>query len=178
MGRVSQAQALENRRHVVETAARLFRERGVQGVSVTDLMAEAGLTHGGFYKQFASKDALVGEAVAEAFGAVDADPAGFVDRYLSPAHRDDPGGGCPAAGFGTDVAHEPPDSTAREAYAKGIAGYADLFDGDLAAVSMLVGAIILARATVGTELSDQILTAARDALPGPAEPKSSGRIEA
>src|ERR1044071_5440440 len=98
MGRVSQAQASENRRHVVRTAARLFRERGVQGVSVADLMAEAGLTHGGVYKRFASKDALVAEAVAGAFADRAADLAGvdtaaFVDRYLSFAHRDDPGDG-------------------------------------------------------------------------------------
>jgi TetR/AcrR family transcriptional repressor of nem operon len=165
MGRVSQAQAQENRRQVVASAARLFRERGVQGVSVADLMAAAGLTHGGFYKRFASKEALVSEAVAQAFDdraqAADQDPAHFVDVYLSPAHRDDPGGGCPAAGFGADVAREAPDSDARRSYARGVEAYARLLDGDLAAVSTLVGAIVLARATAGTDLSDDILAAAR-----------------
>src|SRR5690349_9427188 len=67
MGRVSQAQAAQNRERIVDTAARLFRERGMAGVSVADVMAEAGLTHGGFYKHFASKDALVAEAVTLAF---------------------------------------------------------------------------------------------------------------
>ena len=66
MGRVSQAQAEENRRRVVETASRLFREQGTH-VSVADLMKASGLTHGGFYKQFASKEALVDEATAHAF---------------------------------------------------------------------------------------------------------------
>jgi TetR/AcrR family transcriptional repressor of nem operon len=66
MGRVSQAQARENRQRVVETASRLFREQGVH-VSVADLMKAAGLTHGGFYKQFASKETLVDEATAYAF---------------------------------------------------------------------------------------------------------------
>jgi TetR/AcrR family transcriptional repressor of nem operon len=166
MGRVSQAQAEENRRQVVAAAARLFRERGVQGVSVADLMAAAGLTHGGFYKRFTSKEALVSEAVRQAFDDRAAqlgglDPAEFVDGYLSPAHRDDPGAGCPAAGFGADVAREGPDSDARRAYADGVESYARLLGGDLAAVSTLVGAIVLARATARTDLSDQILAAAR-----------------
>lgn len=69
MGRVSQAQAEENRRRVVETASRLFREQGTH-VSVADLMKAAGLTHGGFYKQFASKEALVDEATAHALRRV------------------------------------------------------------------------------------------------------------
>ena len=163
MGRVSQAQAQENRRQVVASAARLFRERGVQGVSVADLMAQAGLTHGGFYKRFASKEALVSEAVAQAFKdrEIPLDPADFVTGYLSPAHRDDPGDGCPAAGFGADVAREAPNSDARRAYAGGVESYARLLGGDLAAVSTLVGAILLARATAGTDLSDEILAAAR-----------------
>lgn len=66
MGRVSQAQAEENRRRVVETASRLFREQGTHA-SVADIMKTAGLTHGGFYKQFASKEALIDEATAHAF---------------------------------------------------------------------------------------------------------------
>ena len=181
MGRVSKAQADENRRQVVAAAGRLFRERGVQGVSVADLMGAAGLTHGGFYKRFASKEALVSEAVEQAFADRAAqldgvDPAEFADSYLSPAHRDHPGDGCPAAGFGADVAREEEGSGARRAYAQGVESYARLFGGDLAAVSTLVGAIVLARATAGTELSDRILAAARadltarGATPPPAVP--------
>src|SRR3954466_8705666 len=108
MGRVSQAQAQENRRTVVRTAARLFRERGVPGVSVADVMNAAGLTHGGFYKQFASKEALVAEATGRAFTdqgarltALAAQHPGdhaaarreMLAQYLSAEHRDHPGSG-------------------------------------------------------------------------------------
>lgn len=102
MGRVSQAQAQENRKRVVANASRLFREQGT-GVSVADLMKSAGMTQGGFYKQFASKDALVGEAAVHAFaqlearraaeldahdGRRDAARQGMIDHYLSTRHRD------------------------------------------------------------------------------------------
>ncbi|WP_431193159.1 TetR/AcrR family transcriptional regulator [Streptomyces tendae] len=94
MGRVSKAQAQENRQRVVETASRLFREQGTN-VSVADLMKAVGLTHGGFYKQFASKEALVDEATAYAFEeTADAYPPEYgvrevVESYLSVEHRDD-----------------------------------------------------------------------------------------
>ncbi|MGW2151331.1 TetR/AcrR family transcriptional regulator [Nonomuraea bangladeshensis] len=167
MGRVSQAQARENRKRIVETAARLFRERGVAGVSVADVMAEVGLTHGGFYKQFASKDALVAEAVAQAFGEAGerlaaASREDFVRGYLSAEHRDRRGDGCPAAGFGGDLSHDD-QGTAVDAYAKGVDRYAQEL-GSLADVATLVGAIVLARATAGTEVSDRVLEAARQAL--------------
>jgi TetR/AcrR family transcriptional regulator, transcriptional repressor for nem operon len=166
MGRVSQAQARENRDHIVRAAARLFRERGIAGVSVADVTAAAGLTHGGFYKHFASKEALVAEAVGRAVDDQIARLDGYPDRaalltaYLSPAHRDSPGDGCPTAGFGGDLAREDPAHPARRAYADGLRAYADRLDGDLAAVSTLVGALLLARATAGTPLSDELLEAA------------------
>ncbi|MFI7708882.1 TetR/AcrR family transcriptional regulator [Nonomuraea sp. NPDC049480] len=186
MGRVSQAQAQQNRNSVVEAAARLFRERGVQAVSVADLMAEAGLTHGGFYKRFASKDALVAEATGRAFEEHDARlrsldenrpddhaaaRAALVERYLSAEHRDDAGAGCPTAALAADVAREAPGSPARERYADGVEAFGGwLATGDddegLAALSTLVGALLLARATRGTELSDRILAASRAALGG------------
>lgn len=120
MGRVSQAQAEENRRRVVDTASRLFREQGTQ-VSVADLMKAAGLTHGAFYKQFASKEALVDEATAHAFaelaqrhsaglerydGQRGAAQQALIDTYLSVEHRDDPADGCPVAALATDIARE------------------------------------------------------------------------
>ncbi|WP_305787184.1 TetR/AcrR family transcriptional regulator [Symbioplanes lichenis] len=174
MGRVSKVQAEANRQRVVETAARLFRERGIAGVSVADLMAEAGLTHGGFYKQFASKEALVTEALQQAFteaqlpaeGSDDAARAAYMERYLSAQHRDHPATGCPCAGFGGDLARGPQDAV--RTYAEGVEAYARALgpggEGDLAAVSTLVGAMILARATRGTDVSDRILAAAREAL--------------
>lgn len=181
MGRVSQAQAQENRRNVVRTAGRLFRERGIDGVSVADVMAAAGLTHGGFYKQFESKDALVVEAIAQSF-AEQADRLGkyrdqpgpetaraaFFADYLSPEHRDDPGPGCPTAGFGGDLARSADDTESREIYAEGIDRYSKWLgsedEPDLVTVSTMVGAVILARATAGLPISDRILEAARTAL--------------
>jgi TetR/AcrR family transcriptional repressor of nem operon len=185
MARVSQVQARENRRRIVETAARLFRERGVPGVSVADVMAEVGLTHGGFYKQFASKDALVAEAVGQAFSeqadrlaSYDGARSPFLDAYLSAEHRDDPGHGCPSAGFGGDLARADPGSDAKIPYADGVELYARWLsrDGgeDLAAVSTLVGAMVLARATAGTEISDRILAAARAALAGSGPVRAPG----
>ena len=183
MARVSQAQAQQNRDRVVDEAARLFRERGVQGVGVADLMAAAGLTHGGFYKRFTSKEALVAEATGRAFGelrerlaALDerhpGDPAGarreLLDYYFSPAHRDHAGQGCPATAFGGDLAREAPDSPAREPYAQGVRGFArwmaDGDDEDLVAIATMVGALMLSRATAGTDLSDRFLAAARESL--------------
>jgi TetR/AcrR family transcriptional repressor of nem operon len=151
MGRVSQAQARENRQRVVETASRLFREQGVH-VSVADLMKAAGLTHGGFYKQFASKETLVDEATAYAFeelartyapaagretgegegeGAGQAAPARdaaaqreLIDAYLSVRHRDNPADGCPVAGLATDMARTDDSRAAHRAYADGVRGFA------------------------------------------------------
>ena len=189
MGRVSQAQAQENRRTVVRTAGRLFRERGIDGVSVADIMAEAGLTHGGFYKQFESKDALVAEAIAQAFAEQAETLRNYQDRpdqesarsafftgYLSPEHRDDPGPGCPTAGFGGDLARSEDATPAREAYAAGVDRYSRWLgsetEPDLVTVATMVGAVILARATAGLEISDRILDAARTALTTTERPAS------
>jgi len=182
MGRVSQAQAEENRSRVVETASRLFREQGTH-ISVAELMKASGLTHGGFYKQFASKEALVDEAIAHAFGELDhrltaalAQNAGqpdaarlaFIDAYLSAEHRDNPADGCPAAGLAADIARESGDREARRVFNDGIRNYADWLatedhDG-LVRLSTMLGALLLARATTGSPLSEEILTAVRAAL--------------
>jgi TetR/AcrR family transcriptional repressor of nem operon len=181
MGRVSQAQAQENRARVVTAAARLFREAGTD-VSVADVMKAVGLTHGGFYKQFASKEALVAEATTLAFQELrelrteqeEAHPdaraahAGLFDWYLSAEHRDCPAEGCPSAGLSVDMARSD-DPEARAIYAAGVREFADWLategeDDGLASLSTLVGAILLSRATAGTPLSDQILAAARKAV--------------
>lgn len=187
MSRVSQAQALENRRRAVAAASQLFRERGVNGISVADLMKSIGLTTGGFYKQFPSKEALIAEAAQAAFGDLDALLASFdathgdhdtargalLDFYLSAEHRDQPGTGCPTAGFAGDVAREPTAGEVRETYAAGVKEFAgwmstDVDDG-LPMVATLVGAILLARATAGTELSERILESTHKALTSPPE---------
>ncbi|MFI7542645.1 TetR family transcriptional regulator [Actinoplanes sp. NPDC049599] len=182
MARVSQAQARQNRDRVIDEAARLFRERGVQGVSVADLMAAAGLTHGGFYKRFASKEALVAEATGRAFAELrerlaeldsrhpgDRDGARreLLDFYFSAGHRDRAGEGCPATALGGDMAREAPESPAREPYADGVRDFARwLADDDegLAAVATMAGALMLSRALAGSPLSDLVLAAGRRAV--------------
>ncbi|MEU1425292.1 DUF6262 family protein [Kitasatospora sp. NPDC005751] len=182
MGRVSQAQAQENRKRVVETASRLFREQGTH-VSVADLMKAAGLTHGAFYKQFASKEALIDEATTHAFeeltqrrdagleqhaGQREAARRALLDIYLSTEHRDNVAVGCPAAALAADMAREPGARDAHRAYTEGVSDFAEWLatedqDG-IAQLCTMVGALVLARATKGSPLSEQILTTARAAL--------------
>ena len=192
MGRVSQQQAEENRRRVVETAARLFREKGTH-LSVADLMKASGLTHGGFYKQFASKDALIDEATAHAFkelaqlhsagleehaGQRDSARKALIDTYLSVAHRDNPADGCPAAALAADMAREPADSEARRVYTEGVGDFAAALADDeavgLLRLSTMLGALVLSRATKGSPLSEEILDSARvELIRGLREPLSS-----
>lgn len=132
MPRVSRAEAERSRRRVIDHTARLIREKGPDQVSVPEAMAAAGLTHGGFYRHFASKDDLLAQALAAAFterreamerladrpGDQPADRPGddrtpraeFLDRYLSEPHRDHPGHGCTAAALAADAARTEPGS--------------------------------------------------------------------
>ncbi|MGC2996938.1 TetR/AcrR family transcriptional regulator [Streptomyces sp. G35A] len=182
MGRVSQAQAQKNRERVVETASRLFREQGTQ-VSVADLMKAAGLTHGGFYKQFPSKEALIDEATAHAFnelarlhaaefqrrdGQRRAAQEQLIDTYLSVEHRDNAADGCPVAGLAADMARGSGHREAHRVYAEGVRAFADTLatedqDGITRLCTML-GALLLARATKDSPLSEDILATARAAL--------------
>ncbi|MGW0788597.1 TetR/AcrR family transcriptional regulator [Streptomyces sp. NPDC002911] len=182
MGRVSRAQAEENRRRVVETASQLFREQGTQ-VSVADLMKASGLTHGGFYKQFESKEALIDEATAHAFagltrlrdagleqhgGQLDVAQQALIDTYLSSEHRDNAAEGCPTAALAADMARGPGRRDAHRVYSEGVsdfAGWLATEDQDgIARLCTMVGALVLARATKGAPLSEEILTAARAAV--------------
>ncbi len=182
MGRVSHAQALAHRRRAVERASQLFREQST-GVGVLDLMKAAGLTHGGFYKQFASKEALIDEAVVHAVGEpaephattleqhqghrVEAQQA-LIDTYLSVRHRDNPASGCPAAALATDMARHIGDHRARRTYTEGVRDFTQwLATDDKDATTRLctmLGALDLARATEDSPLSEQVLSAARTAL--------------
>ena len=116
--KVSREQAAENRERIVQVAAKLFRERGFDGIGVADLMKAAGLTHGGFYGHFASKEDLAAEASGRALEelsqywstviekAPDEAFLKIVNRYLSEGHRDAPGGGCLVAALGSDVGRQ------------------------------------------------------------------------
>ena len=184
--KVSREQAQQNREKVVQSAARLFRERGIDGVGVAELMKSVGLTHGGFYGQFGSKEELVAEACAWAFERSTArwkrtaathprNAAGAIaDFYLAPEHRDRPGAGCAAAALAGDMARE--GVHARQAFTQGVRDLVEVIahsaEGSekerqreaLATFSTMLGAIILARAVDDEEMADEILLAARQAV--------------
>src|SRR5260370_6003258 len=108
--RRSREAAAETRKRIVRAAARKFREQGIVATGLADLMKAAGLTHGGFYKHFASKDQLVAEATTAALDTVlegmAAHPttSAAVAAYLSARHRDNPASGCPLAALGGELA--------------------------------------------------------------------------
>ncbi|RDK07737.1 TetR/AcrR family transcriptional regulator [Cupriavidus lacunae] len=194
MARASREQTDKNREAIEQASSRLFRERGLNGVSVAELMADAGLTHGGFYGHFASKDALAAQACKRAFeesntrwerrlaraeGDRKAMLANLVEPYLTAAHRANPGVGCAASALAVDVAREPAGKPVRQAYVEGLRtmvdGMAQTVDADdpqerhdeaLVRMALLVGALTLARATDGDALSDDMLNAVRTRLLG------------
>jgi TetR/AcrR family transcriptional repressor of nem operon len=180
----------EHRRTVLHAASRMVRERGVDGVTVPEVMATAGLTHGGFYRHFESKDALVAQACAAAFtqrlAAMDdalestdnaeaARRAWLEDYYLSPAHRDAPEDGCAGAALAGDVARAPDGAALRDVYLDGLKSMIEKMgrlgnrpaDPEareqevLVELATAVGAVVLARAVAGDDLSERLLDAVR-----------------
>lgn len=191
MPRVSKEQADRNRKTIENAAAVLFREKGINGVSVADLMSAAGLTHGGFYGHFSSKDELAATACSLAFEQstqrwarrIESQPddsaarTALIEGYLSARNLKDIGNACAAMTMAADVAREAPDKPVRAAYACGVA---ELIEA-LAAVepspdpaqrrqqalvqfSTMVGAMSLARAMRDQPLASEILAACRAAL--------------
>ena len=121
--RKSKEEAAETRKRIVTAAAGEFREHGIVATGLADLMKAAGLTHGGFYKHFESKDQVVAEACAEAVRVLmeklEAAPSkgSALGSYLSIRHRDDPATGCPLAALGSELARS--DEKTREAATEG-----------------------------------------------------------
>src|SRR4030095_12340770 len=104
--KVSREQVLENKRTILEAAGRLFRERGFESVTVAEIMKSAGLTHGGFYGYFNSKDDLIEQAVAdvlESRGRLPTELTALADRYLSTTHRDSFAIGCLFAALSSET---------------------------------------------------------------------------
>lgn len=186
--RVTRAQAEAHRERILEVAGTLFRERGYNGVGVADIMKRAGLTHGGFYGHFASKDDLAAEMTARAFGRQgwaerltgkrDPSVGEVVRAYLSPRHRDDPGQGCLMAAVGTDVVRQ--SRSLRRAFTEGVErrienlkdlmprrSAADRRRQAIATMAGLIGALILSRAVDDPALSDEILEATAASLARP-----------
>ncbi len=167
--KVSREQVAENRRLILDAAARLFRERGIDGVTVAGIMGAAGLTHGAFYGHFKSKEELVAQACAHALPpAEDVTLAGYLADYLAPAHRDDHGGGCVFAALGSEAARGGPEMrhTLTTAVRRQIDRLARTAPGRNAAErrraaitawSAMLGAVTLARLVDDRDLSDEIL---------------------
>lgn len=173
--KVSREQMAENRRRILDVASRLFKDKGFDAVSVAEVMKAAGMTHGGFYGHFTSKDDLVAQTLAHALSADSFDGGTFSDfvrSYLAPRHRDNPGNGCPTAGLSAAIRHQTP--AAKAAMTEGlrtqIARIEDALPDQaapgkrLAAIgswAAMVGAVILARAVDDPELSDEVLEQTR-----------------
>lgn len=192
MGHTQQEKAASRERIVAATARRI-RDQGLERPAIAEIMREAGLTHGGFYRHFASREELIAEAVGramtdteqglEATVAGAADPLGAVAAaYLSPTHRDHPAAGCALPALGEEVRHA--SDAARDAYRDQVDRYvaalqavddrADAEAGDRAVVTLsaMVGALVLSRALGPTPQSDALLATVaaavrdRQILPG------------
>jgi TetR/AcrR family transcriptional regulator, transcriptional repressor for nem operon len=184
--RVSREKAAENRARVVATASRLFRQKGFDGIGVADLMNEAGLTHGGFYGQFESKEQLAVEAsrlqhdasAAKWRATVDANPkhplAALIDQYLSKRHCDELGG-CMFAALAADAARQ--GDAVRATFTDGLeallAVLVDVAPGRtkaarrraaIATMAQLVGTVMLARAVDDRALAEEIRSSSAAAL--------------
>ena len=182
--KVSREQAAQNRERILDAAAQLFRERGFDGVGVADLMKEAGLTHGGFYGHFSSKEDLIAEAsaraltgslalLAKAAERASGDPLSAVaGAYLASSHRDNPGAGCLLAALGPDVSRQGP--AVRRAATDHLRAAFDLLAKlvrgtskaarrrkAISTYATLVGAMVMARAVDDRALSQEILDAAQ-----------------
>ena len=173
--RMSREAMDEHHRAIVAGGARMLRERGIEGVSIAELMQSVGLTHGGFYRHFASKDAFVAEASAHAFAEVAAMRSGagntsepkdqleaWIEYYLSDQHMTSPGIGCPIAALAQDV-HRSSDSV-RAVFAEGIdhvlAWMSERLPGNTQArqalaarlLAAMVGAVVTARTSSQPDL--------------------------
>ncbi len=181
--RVNRAQAAENRQNVINTASRLFREHGFDGIGLKDLMKGAGLTQGAFYKQFVSKEDLAAQASKRALESISGrwsaaaegnpkNPLGaVVALYLSMGHREQRGAGCPLVALGSDAARQGADVKA--SFEVGIRKYLEMLeewvggasgedsaDRAMATFSTMVGALMLSRAVNNKRLAKRLLQAA------------------
>jgi TetR/AcrR family transcriptional regulator, transcriptional repressor for nem operon len=173
--KVSRAEVMKNRKRILASAARLFRQRGLDGVSVAQIMVSVGLTHGAFYGYFKSKEDLVAQMLTalllpgpEGSSEVPDDFSTYASAYLSEKHRNDPAGGCPYAALGSEIVRAPkavrtvmtkavthriqklsasaPGATAAKKRRSAIAGW-----------SAMIGAVLLSRIVDDPRLSDEIL---------------------
>ncbi|WP_338699753.1 MULTISPECIES: TetR/AcrR family transcriptional regulator [unclassified Bradyrhizobium] len=188
--RYSKEHKQETHARIVKKAATRLRERGAHGIGVADLMKDAGLTHGGFYAHFDSREALVIEAFSYAMDraierwrkvAADIPPekrlSTIIDGYLSAVHRDDPGQGCAIPALGAEIARESPKT--RKAFALKLDQMIDMIADQIpdvprkaarkqamAVLATMMGTIVMSRISGNGEMSDEILAAGREAVMG------------
>jgi TetR/AcrR family transcriptional repressor of nem operon len=186
--RYSKEHKQETHDRIVRKASVRLREKGAHGIGVADLMKEAGLTHGGFYAHFDSRDALVIEAFNYAMERSTANwrrlaeqtPAekrfaAIVDSYLTAAHRDDPGHGCAVPTLGPEIARESPKT--RKAFAARIDEMIEMMADHvpdvprkaarkqaIAALATMMGTMVLSRIAGSGEFSDEVLAAGRETV--------------
>lgn len=186
--RKSKVETAETRKRIVGVAAREFRARGIGATGLADLMSEAGLSHGGFYRHFDSKDHLVAEAcaagLADVVSALEIAAEGshgkdgfkaIVDAYVSASHRDAPADGCPLAGMGSELAHA--DEQTRATASQGFENLVELLarrvgrrSRDAArseavfALAAMIGAITISRIVADPDVSNSILQDVKEHL--------------
>jgi TetR/AcrR family transcriptional repressor of nem operon len=186
--RYSREHKLETHARIVKKASVRLREKGAHGIGVADLMKEAGLTHGGFYAHFDSREALVIEAFAYAMDRsrehwrklaeqtpADKRVAAIVDSYLTTVHRDDPGHGCAIPALGAEIARESPKT--RRAFAAKLDQMIEMIAAQvpgmphkasrkraLGTLATMMGTVVLARIAGNGVFSDEILGAGRAAV--------------
>jgi TetR/AcrR family transcriptional regulator, transcriptional repressor for nem operon len=176
--RKSKQEAAETRQRIIKAAAAKFRQNGIGGTGLSDLMAAAGLTHGGFYRHFDSKDQIVAEACATAaetavatFFSAKSPQSGLkalFTNYLSTAHRDDPSAGCPLVALGSEIARG--DEKTRAVATQAFLRLVDIIAAEsgktrpdiakrraLVAASTMIGALMMSRIVTDPELSTAIL---------------------
>ncbi|GGC80928.1 TetR/AcrR family transcriptional regulator [Chelatococcus reniformis] len=175
--KVSREQVAENRQRILDAAARLFRERGFDGVTVAEIMKAAELTHGAFYGHFRSKEELIAQTCGHVLGAgsgSEAPPAlkDYAAAYLSPRHRDDVGGGCLFVGLGSEAVRASPDvrHTLTDAIRRKVEALSRTAPGKTAEArrraaigswAAMVGAVLLARLADDEALADELLAETR-----------------
>src|ERR1700710_2366143 len=184
--RYSKEHKQETHARIVKKASVRLREKGAHGIGVADLMKDAGLTHGGFYAHFDSREALVIEAFAHAMDRsterwrklteeIPAEKrlATVGNSYLTPAHRDDPGHGCAIPTLGAEIARESPKT--RKAFAAKLEQMIDMMADQIpdvprkqamSVIATMMGTLVMARVAGTGEFSEEILSAGREAVLG------------
>jgi TetR/AcrR family transcriptional repressor of nem operon len=192
--RYSKEHKFQTHERIVKKASVKLREKGAHGIGVADLMKDAGLTHGGFYAHFDSRDALVIEAFTHAMDRstarwrklseetpVEKRLSKIVNTYLAPVHRDDLGHGCAVPALAAEIARE--SAKTRRVFSGRMEQMIDMlaeqFHGmprkaarkeAVAALATMMGSLVMARVAGNSELSEEILKSGRDAVLGRANP--------